>query len=333
MSDTLTFDQAVALMEAPPEADASAPETEVEQAEDTQDSPDTTGEGVGEAEEPGDDAGEAEEASAEEETEEAEAEPVPAPQWWDAEAKAHFAELTPEAQRIVLEQENKREAITAKVKQEAAEARKAAEAQVQGFNAIAERIMEALPLAERAFQSRWEGWTPQAWQEYAAQDPQAAFQLKTQYDAEMAELQSVRAAEEQARIAAHHAHLQQLANDLKTKAPELFSSPESLRALEAYGTSHGFTRDVIMSATADELLILNKARLWDESQAKARAAAQAAKTVPNKPPVKVVAPVAAASPVNSQQREIQRLENRLAQTKSLDDAVALMEARERATRR
>ena len=88
-----------------------------------------------------------------------------------------------------------------------------------------------------------------------------------------------------------------------------------------------------MSATADELLILNKARLWDESQAKARAAAQAAKTVPNKPPVKVVAPVAAASPVNSQQREIQRLENRLAQTKSIDDAVALMEARERATRR
>lgn len=333
MSDTLTLEQAVELMEAPPEADASAPDAQVEQAEDTQDLPDPPGESVGEAEEPGDDAGEAEEASAEEEAEAAEAEPVPPPQWWDAEAKAHFAELTPEAQRIVLEQENKREAITAKVKQEAAEAKKAADAQIQGFNALAERIMQALPLAEQAFQSRWEGWTPQAWQDYAAQDPQAAFQLKTQYDAEMAELQSVRAAEEQARIAAHHAHLQQLANDLRTKAPELMSSPESLRALEVYGVSHGLTQEVIMSATADELLILNKARLWDESQAKARAAAQAVKAVPNKPPVKVVAPVAAANPANSHQREIQRLENRLAQTKSLDDAVALMEARERATRR
>lgn len=332
MSESLTVDQAVELMEAPPVADASAPEPQVEQAEDTQVSPDTTGEGVGEAEQPGDDATEAEEVSTEEQTEEVEAEPVPPPQWWDAEAKARFSELPPEVQATVLEQENKREAITAKVKQEAAEARKQAEAQIQGFNALAERITEALPLAEKAFQSKWEGATPQFWSELSAQDPQAAFQLRMQFDAEMAELQSVRAAEQQAQAVAHQAHLQQLAQDLQTKAPELLSNPESLRALEAYGNSNGIPQTVIMTATADELLILNKARLWDESQAKAKSAAEAPRTVPKTPPVKVVAPVAASSQGNAHQREIQRLENRLAQTKSLDDAVALMEARRAAPR-
>ncbi len=333
----LTMDQAVELLDAPPVADESAPASEVE---DTQDSPGTTGEGVGEAAQPGDDASEAEEAPADEDASEVEAPPVPAPQWWDAEAKAHFAELTPEAQKIVLEQENKREAITAKVKQEAQTARQEAIQRIQGLSVLQERLAESLDFAEQGFQSRWDGWTPEVWAELANQDPGQYVQYKAAFDLEMTQLTRAREVKAQSEAVAQQAHFEAQRQKLQQAAPELYNSPDDLREVGSLLIDVGYTPDVIAQATAEDLMFAHKANqwrkkaeAWDAAQAGAKKSAEAPPQTAKNPPARMVAPVASSNPGNAQQREIQRLENRLAQTKSFEDGVALLEARARAASR
>lgn len=319
--EDLVADRAQTFM--PPEAEAdTAPIAEPELEE----QPDTTGDNAIEAEEPGESVEEGEEPG-EEDTEAVEAEPVDAPQWWDADAKGKFGDLPPEVQAIVRAQEDKREAITQKAKQEAAEARKAAAQEAEGFRSLAERLSQTLPKAEQAFKSRWDGMTPQLWSELAQADPQEAFRLKLEYDTEMAELASVRATEQQATQIAQQAHFAEQRRILSEKAPELAKDPETLRELGNYIVQSGIPPEAISQATADELIIVNKARLWDLAQSKAAKTAAAPKpTAPTSAPQKSVAPTARVAQVPAKQRQTNALVNRFNQTKSQADLVALRSA-------
>jgi hypothetical protein len=326
MSEPMTIEQLVAdraqtFMPPEPEAE-SAPIAEAELEE----QPDTTGDNAIEAEQPGDGVDEGQEPG-EEETEAVEADPVDAPQWWDAEAKGKFGDLPPDVQAIVRAQEDKREAITQKAKQEAAEARKQASQEAEGFRSLAERLSQTLPKAEQAFQSRWEGMTPQLWSELAQADPQEAFRLKLEFDTEMAELATVRATEQQATKIAQEAHFAEQRRILTEKAPELAKDPETLRELGNYIVQSGIPPEAISQATADELIIVNKARLWDLAQAKAEKSAAAPKTKqPTPAPQKAVAPTARVPQVPAKQRQTNALTNRFNQTKSQADLVALRAA-------
>jgi hypothetical protein len=322
-----TIDQAVAEMVAEEEA-SSAPVD----AETVEESSATTDENVSEEETPGDDVDGVDEGSEEDETDEAEAEAVEAPQWWDAEDKEVFATLTPEQQAAVAKNEAKREAVVSKSKQEAAEIRKAAETKVQELTSLAEEISQALPKAQQAFQSRWEGMTPEMWLELSNADPQTAFQLKIQYDAEMAELESVRVSQEKASKVSLDAHYATQAAKLREIAPILASDPAVLKATGEHIVKSGIAPEAIASATAEELLMAYESMMWRQSQAKAKTLASAPKNVTT-PPAKTVKPVAAVQPGNVQSREITQLRNRVQQTHSLDDEVALMLAEERAGKR
>lgn len=339
----LSMDAAVALMTAPAaepekieqpvavEAEQAPAEAAVEapnEGEDTQSESATTDDDAGEAEQPGD----GEEA---ETPPEAAAEPVDAPQWWDAEAKAKFAALNPELQAIVRAQEDKRETVVTQAKAQAAEARKQAESEVNGVKALAEQLATFVPQAVEMFKSEWESIDWDGWADriQAEEDPDVAARDLVAYnkavlgrDRAKATLQKLQASQAEAEQIARQAFVREVAADLQEHAPELLR-PENQKALGEYIVQSGLPPEAIGNASAKELIVAHKAMLWDQAQAAAKAKAATPAPKPITPPVRTVAPVAApaqaANPVN---REIQRLNNRLSQTHSEDDAVALIMA-------
>lgn len=342
----LSIDAAVALMTAPsadPEkieqpaaaaAEQAPAEAAAEPADDDagdQSESATTDEDAGEAQEPGD----GEEVDP---PEEAAAEPVDAPQWWDAEAKAKFAALNPELQAIVRAQEDKRETVVTEAKAKAAEARKQAESEVNGVKALAEQLGTFLPQAVETFASKWDaidwdGWEDRVQNEedpdIAARDLMALNKARLAMNREKTELQKLQKAKSDADEITRVNFLREEGRKLLELTPEL-AKPESLKALGSYLAEVGLPSEEFANAGALHLSLAHKAMLWDQAQAKAKAKAAAPAPKPITPPVRTVAPVAAsAAPANPATRELQRINNRFAQTRSDDDAVALIMAMSR----
>lgn len=323
---SLTVDQAVSLLTAEPQTEQpeeqaleAAPEPEAKE-----DTPATKGEDTVEPEEVGD--GEEVEATAE-----AEAEPVDAPQWWDAEDKAFWSSLDPKTQEVLAKQEAKREAVLGKAKQEAAEIRKQADEEVKSVRALADGLGEFVPKAVETFNSRWDDVDWLAWSqriqsetdpEVATRDLAAFNSARLAFEEQKAQVQQLTAAQREAEALAHQAFMREQAKELTEIAPELAKNPETLTAVGNYLVSQGIPADQLKTISAKEAVIAHKAWLYDQAQAKAKAAASISK--PTTPPVKSVASVASAAPVSSQQRQAQTARNRFAQTRSVEDAVALL---------
>lgn len=329
MSDTFTREDAVQAIIAmdnpqpePAESTVTTEETTAPQAEE-ENSSDTATEVVddtSEAQEPGD----GEKENGEVEPEEAEAEPIDAPNWWDAEAKGKFAELPPELQEIVKIQEDKREAITQKAKQQASEAQKQMEAKARELQTLAERADSVFTKAEEVFKSKWDGMTPEVWSELAATDPETAFQLKLEYEAEQDRLYNVRVAREKTAQIAQEQHYAEQRTRLQELNPKLSSDPKQLEALGQYIIQSGIPPEAISQATADELNLVWKAQQYDQMMSRARAAKETPPVVAKPVAQKSLAPAASReTPLLPQQREVQQIKNRLAQTGSREDLAAL----------
>lgn len=316
----LSVDQAVAAL-MPEPVDDAAPEAPVaaEEPEEIEAEASPAEETEAEPEEP-----------AEVEEAEAEAEPVVAaepPKYWSQDAKAKFAELPPELQAVVLQQEGPREEAAAKAKAEAAVERQAAQAESAKVIQLAEHLNDFLPRALEVFKSRW-GEAPD-WIAYANEHGADQMILaKVQHEQELALLQ-------QTADAANRANAEKLAAEQKAEwatlaeiAPDLADpekGPERRAAVVQYLAKDGFTRDVIEYISAREMRIAHKAMLWDQAQA-------ALKVRPPPKPVpapNVRAPVrpAAAQAQSPTERSAAAVANRYAQTRSVDDAVALLLAR------
>jgi len=197
------------------------------------------------------------------------------------------------------------------------------------LSALSQRVQEVLPQAEQAFQGKWADVTPEVWAQMAEKDPVETFRLKAEYEAEAYALQSLRATDAQARAVEQQRFASEQVQRFRELEPELVANPESMRALGAYIQQTGFSQEMIAAASAEELQILNKARLWDEAQSKAKAAAGKPKSPEQKtPPVRLVAPVAASSGLSNNQREINRLESKDSLT--IEESIALMAAKRRA---
>lgn len=282
----------------------------------------TEPEDVNEAQAPGGDEEGVEEAPTDEDTGEAAAEPVDAPNWWDAEAKGRFADLPTDVQKIVRAQEDKREAITQKAKQEAAEARKTFEAKAAEIAALAEKVGEIIPQAEAAFADRWAGATPEFWLELSQSDATTYVQLKAEFDADQMRLAVLRDANQETQRVSQEQHFKTQAARLAEIDPVLVSDPKRLQAVGDYIIKSGIPAEQIAQATAEELSIVHKAMMWDQSQSKVRAAVAKPETS-KLAPSKSVSPTARVPVQSPQQRDTQKQINRFNQTKSREDLQAL----------
>lgn len=310
-----------ALMEPAPAVEAEAPQvadTAPEQDQETE--ADTTAEDVSsEAEAPGD-------ADEEAETQEPETPAVDAPHWWTAEQKAKWSELSPEHQQIIAETEKNRDSAVGRLKQEAAEARKKADQEAAGLGQYRQAVEQVLSSASQTFKSRWEGVDWAAW---AEQDPVAAFQGKAQHDKEAQELQQLQTARQASENLQHQRHLESESAKLAEVAPDLADPEKGSARREEVGRfliQTGIEADNLRWISAAEMSLAYDAMRYRQLQAKAKSELAKPKLKPAVPAKPALKP-GAAQAGNSQQRDVDRIQNRFAQTKSREDAVALILAK------
>lgn len=242
-----------------------------------------------------------------------------APKYWSKDAKARFAELPPELQAVVLAQEGPREEAAAKAKEQAANERQAAAAEVAKVQQLSEKLSGFLPQALEMFKSKWDGVDFAA---MAEEDPAGAIKAKIEHDQEQDTLRRLAEATQQAQSQANEAFLREEAAKLHELAPELADpqkGAERRQEVAKYLVQGGIPTEALNTISAAEMTIAWKAMRWDKAQAAAAARPKQAPT-PARPPVKASA---ATAPTNKSQQAA----NRFAQTRSVDDAVALLMSR------
>jgi len=319
----LTVDAAIASLLPTEPVEQEAPEAPQPAAEEPEPS-------EGETSTPEDPEAEPEEpAEGETETEEeAEAvEPVDPPKYWSKDAKEAFAKLPADLQAVVLAQEGPREEAAAKAKAEAAEKVQRADAEVQKVSQLAERLAEFLPQAIQTFASRW-GSDPD-WVAYAQEHGAEAMTFaKAQHDQELQQLQKVAAAKADADDQAHQAFVKAEFVRLAEVAPDL-ADPQEGKARRSKVTDflvkQGVDPDSLRNISAAEMSIAYDAMRFREAQAQLKAPKPLPK--PHPAPAKAAARPGAAQTQSPTERTAAQVANRFAQTRSFDDAVALLLAK------
>lgn len=315
----LSIDDAVNQLDAEPrEEEQAQPEPEAPEPEEPEEAPE-----------------EVEEAEQAEEVEEPEVQ-AEAPHYWSAEAKARFAELPPELQAVVAENEAGRERAVQKAQREAVEARKAAEAEVQAIQQRVQGLDEVLQRAEVQFDRPVPGllnaegrpmrWAEVDWDAWFEEDYHSAAPWKAKFDAEQAALQRLTDARQKAE-AERISNLRKVENGrIPEVIPDFADPKEGPRRIEAtlrhLVEERGIPQDVLKAITAEELSIAYDAMRWREAQAKAQARPQ-----PQRPPAARPVRPAAPAQTSTPQRQAEQARNRFAQTRSVDDAVALLNLR------
>lgn len=286
------------------EGAASAPEETADRAEDPSD---------------GDDEAEAED--------EGEVDRLEPPKYWSKDAKARFAELDPDLQAVVLSQEGPREEAAARAKAEAQSVRAAALQEVAQAREVAAELARFVPEALQRFDARWEGEPD--WAAFAqVHGAEAAHVARGQYEAEKAALERASHAATAARRAGHNAYVAAEFEKLKGLDPELAhpeTGTERRTEVTHYLHGKGVDPDSLLRISALEMSLARKAMLWDRAQAKAGTSNSAPRPAPQ-----TTRPLtrggASAGPVDPKARRAAQAKSRFAKTRSIDDAVALLNA-------
>lgn len=336
MPEALTVDAAVAALDAAPEPapEEQQPEAQVETpaAEVPAEEAEPEIEAAPEAEEP--DA--PEEASVEAEAEEV-APALPAsdaPRTWDTAAKEHFATLPRAIQDIVLDRADQDARAVSKALQEANDARKATEADSAKVTRLADELTAFLPQALKTFEAKW-GQKPD-WAALVQQvGSDEALKIKFEYEQEQQQLGELVRKENEARSLAHQDFVKRENAKLAELSPEM-SHPETGSKLRgevaSYAIAQGaVTAQELANVSAAQLSIAHKAMLYDRLPEALKNPATPPAPKPaaqqQRPPARpAVRPSAAPAPT-SQTRTAQQAANRFAQTNSIDDAVAMLDAR------
>jgi hypothetical protein len=310
MSDQLTAEQAVSMLIAADQPQEQRPE-QAKAEEIAADEAQADAVETAEGDEPDADG---------EEQEEAEAQPVAAPDKWDAQDKAWFAEQPPEVQSKILEQETKREAVLAKARAKASdEARQEVQSELTRIAAVADDLKRLVPKAVATFQQQWgePDWKATL-DQYGAE---ATMRMKVEYEEQQGELQRLEQAQQQAQALARQQYIAAETQRLTELAPELAADATKQQELAGYLLKTGAKQDDLDNIPAWAAVLAWKAMKYDGAQAAAKA--------PKTPaaPAKPVLKPAAAQPQTSSQRTAQQLQNRFAQTASKEDAVALILAK------
>lgn len=322
----ITVDQAVGLLgQAPAAAPEAAPAPEPVEDDDH---PPIEAEPTAEDQAPEPEAVTGDEPD--EESEDAAPPPIRAPQSWDADAKAKFEALPRDLQEVVLARESDRDKAVQRSVQEAADARKLAQAraaEAESVTRIKAVLDQIVPAALHTFRSKWADWTPARQAEMARADPAGYIARKAEFEAEAAEMGRLNAVNQETQQAAYQQFVRTEAARLAEIAPALADpkeGPARRQALGDYLKREGVPSEQIPQLDANTIRLAHKAMLWDEAQAKAATAAR-----PNRPASAAPPPVrpAAAPPAPSRTRAREAAIHRLDQSGSVDDAVRALKAK------
>ena len=254
------------------------------------------------------------------EDDESEPAPLKPPKFWDAEAKKRFGELPRDVQEIIVAKEDERNTATARALQEAAEKRKALDAEGARLGQLMTGLDHLVPKAVEAFQHRWQNVD---WNRMVSQHgPEQAQKMRGQFEADQNQVQQLRAARNQA----HHLGFRNFVASEEAKLASL--SPDLAHAKLGQGRKAalgkfllelGVPAGRIPYLTAHEAALAYDAMRWRNGQStadtlvKAQAPAQARRT-----PAK---PVAAAGPRSATHARVGQLSKK--RELSIEEAVEL----------
>jgi hypothetical protein len=252
-----------------------------------------------------------------------------APAGWGAEARERFAALPPELQTWLQGRDAEREQAVGDARRQAAEARAQAAGELDLVRQLADQLSGALPQVLAEHQNRW-GANPD-WEAVADQmGVDEAFRLKTQWEKERTQLAELARGRAEAERIAHARFVADETEKLKVMAPALADPREGearRREMGHYLLAQGATMEQLRHLGALEASIAWKAMQWDRAQATLRGPSGGQR---NASPPRPTLRSGAGQPQTSQHRNLDALARRLSQTGTVDDAVALLNARKRA---
>jgi len=224
-----------------------------------------------------------------------------------------------ELQLVVQENEKAGSKATTQKLEEAANARKAADAKAEALAGLTERIEAAAEQAETTFASRWAGMDQAAWLKLSRENRDQYIELKALHEAEQEAVQQARSAKDAAMQVQRQTWRTEQIEALKTLAPELVDPVHGEKhrtELGAYLTANGVKEQDLPNIGALEMVIARKAMLYDKGMAGLKS-----RPTPTQAALKPTAP-AAKTPIQSAAETAAR---RLGQTGSIDDAVNLLQ--------
>lgn len=319
VSEALSVDEAIASL-VQPEQD-TAPEAPVEAAEEPEDT-------EGETSSPEEAAEGAENPEDGEEAQEAEptVESLEPPAYWSKDAKERFADLPPELQAVVLEQEGPREAAAAKAKAEAAEIRQRAEADLGKVNELAVALSQRLPEWQQAFAAKWGDKAPD-WVAVAREHgAEAASIAKMEYEADQQRLAEAQRETAKAQTIAHEQFVRTEAARLAEIAPDLADpekGAERRTQVAEFLLKQGIPQDALRQISAVEMAIARDAMRYRELQAASQAKPKPKPSAPA--PKATVRP--SAAPAQSSNNPSAQAAQRFGKSRSVEDAIAFLASR------
>lgn len=256
---------------------------------------------------------------------------IPLPASWSKEDEAEWNALPANAKAKIFAREAQRDAAVNAKFQEAANARKSAEAEAQQAAQHRTQLVQQIETVASLIQPQAPDRSmldPQS----PSYDPegylraQAEFQDAQGYLSQLQQQrQSLLAQQEQEEARARQAEWQEYAPQLLADIPEL-AQPEKAAAVEAaiyrYATSAGFTPELLAQVSARETHILWKAMQYDQGKAAAQRVKAQAKPQP-KPSGPVVKPGVPQPASATRESNLRALSERLERSGSIEDAVRL----------
>lgn len=258
-----------------------------------------------------------------EDDEEADAE-IEAPHFWSAEDKAVFAELPAHVRERIATYEKNRDVATARVIQEAAEARNRAADEAEQIGALKAQLSQVLPQAEAAFAAKWGAGEPNWALVAQGRGPEAAALLKAQFDQDAVAMLQVHAVQQQIEAREHARFVQSEFETLKAVQPELADpvrGGERREAVTRFLADQGFDPEQIHYAGALEFAVAYDAMRYRQATSGLARSARAPASRPG------VQPAAALPQRSSQYKRAESAKSRFAAKPTLDNAVAAILAK------
>lgn len=266
---------------------------------------------------------------------------IDAPVSWNAEDKALFAQLPPEAQAVIARRESERDKAVQSKATEAAEARKQRE---QAEAAIHQLHSSYIGQLEQFLSTNEPQKPDPAWLDtrvYGEDGPRTFYQMQAAYEAHHAQRQQAQqeltfAQERQAALTQHQTREFMAEQHRILSGPEGIEGwsdpakqPEIAKALTDFATAHRYTAEQLQHVDAQDIKFLHEAMGWKADSEKYRAlqkqkmaVVRQAKELP-----KTARPNAPQPAGSAQARATQQTRERLKQSGSLQDAAALIAGR------
>lgn len=335
----LSIEDAVGLMNGPEPKD-NEPATPPEEGDD----------GAAELESSADEADDTEpvEAPGEDEADdEPEEAPIKPPRTWTKAEKEAFASLPREHQQAIVERENERDSYYQRGLNEAAQKARNAEQREQAAEQARQQYENALPQLQQQFLAQFQAefHDIKTWDDVSAMrqnDPMRYMAWQEAREKGQALAKQTQEAQQRQQQEAQQKWVEFVNRETEAfteKAPE-FANPETATKAQAQAREAlidvGFGEDELAAMwERGSPLTLRDHRLMllVRDAVKYRNAQKAAKTAAKKPVPPVQRPGTASTKGEAQAVDLKILSDRLDRTGSIDDAVALLNARDRARRR